>query len=125
MCDVHFVTHCLYYYNHHSPPQVVTKGSDEFLMLQEYVHNTHGVTHSQYSLDVMEVFKVEREGETKRYKPFSKLHNKQLLWHGSRRTNFVGILSQVCVMLYDLISDISPLCVCVCVCVCECVCWCV
>ena len=84
-------------------------------MLQEYVSNTHGATHTQYSLEVMEVFKVEREGEAKRYKPFSKLHNKQLLWHGSRRTNFVGILSQVCVRVY--------VCVCVCVraCMGECV----
>ncbi len=65
-------------------------------MLQEYVSNTHAVTHSQYSLEVLEVFKVDREGEGKKYKPFSKLHNRQLLWHGSRKTNFVGILSQVC-----------------------------
>ncbi|XP_064402689.1 poly [ADP-ribose] polymerase 1-like isoform X5 [Halichondria panicea] len=74
--------------------QVLPKGSDEFSMLQEYVSNTHAVTHSQYSLEVLEVFKVDREGEGKKYKPFSKLHNRQLLWHGSRKTNFVGILSQ-------------------------------
>ena len=65
--------------------------------MEQYVANTHGATHSQYSLEVLEVFRVDREGEEKRYKPFSKLHNKQLLWHGSRKTNFVGILSQVCV----------------------------
>ncbi|XP_064402678.1 uncharacterized protein LOC135348405 isoform X3 [Halichondria panicea] len=73
---------------------VLPKSSDEFSMLQEYVSNTHAVTHSQYSLEVLEVFKVDREGEGKKYKPFSKLHNRQLLWHGSRKTNFVGILSQ-------------------------------
>ncbi|XP_064402675.1 poly [ADP-ribose] polymerase 1-like isoform X3 [Halichondria panicea] len=73
---------------------VLPKGSDEFSMLQEYVSNTHAVTHSQYSLEVLEVFKVDREGEGKKYKLFSKLHNRQLLWHGSRKTNFVGILSQ-------------------------------
>ena len=38
-------------------------------MLQEYVSNTHAVTHSQYSLEVLEVFKVGREGEGKKYKP--------------------------------------------------------
>ena len=64
-------------------------------MLQEYVKNTHAVTHNQYDLEVMEVFKVGRHGEEKRFKPFSKLHNRMLLWHGSRTTNFVGILSQV------------------------------
>ncbi|XP_019863495.1 PREDICTED: poly [ADP-ribose] polymerase 2-A-like, partial [Amphimedon queenslandica] len=39
-------------------------------------------------------FNLERHGEKKRYKPFSKLDNRMLLWHGSRLTNFVGILSQ-------------------------------
>lgn len=41
------------------------------------------------------MFKVERKGEASRYKKFSKLPNKKLLWHGSRLTNFAGILSQV------------------------------
>ena len=41
-----------------------------------------------------QVFKVARNGELKRYKPFKALHNRQLLWHGSRTTNFAGILSQ-------------------------------
>jgi len=42
-----------------------------------------------------QVFKIKRSGEEKRYKPFRKLHNRKLLWHGSRLTNFAGILSQV------------------------------
>ena len=56
--------------------------------------NTHAPTHSSYSLELMDVFKIERHGETKRYKPFRKLPNRKLLWHGSRTTNFAGILSQ-------------------------------
>ena len=35
-----------------------------------------------------------REGESAKYKPFKELHNKMLLWHGSRTTNYGGILSQ-------------------------------
>ncbi len=42
----------------------------------------------------LQVFKIDREGEKKRYRPFRDLHNRQLLWHGSRSTNFAGILSQ-------------------------------
>ena len=76
--------------------------SEEYEMLKEYVANTHGATHSQYSLDLLDVFKVDREGEGKKYKPFSKLHNRQLLWHGSRKTNFVGILSQVCFLFISV-----------------------
>ncbi len=81
-------------------------------MLQEYVSNTHAVTHSQYSLEVLEVFKVDRKGEGKKYKSFSKLHNRQLLWHGSRKTNFVEILSQVCCVSH--IWGVSCIVVCVC-----------
>lgn len=42
-----------------------------------------------------QVFKIKRSGEEKKYKPFKKLHNRKLLWHGSRLTNYAGILSQV------------------------------
>jgi len=41
--------------------------------------------------DIMDVFEIEREGETSRYN--RKIGNDQLLWHGSRLSNFVGILS--------------------------------
>ena len=75
-------------------------------MLQKYVQNTHAATHNQYSLEVMEVFKVVRHGEEKVFKPFSKLHNRMLLWHGSRTTNYVGILSQVGVVLSPEVDNI-------------------
>ena len=75
--------------------QVLDKEGEEFLMIQEYVGNTHGSTHSAYSLEVLEVFTATRQGERKCYKPFSKLDNRMLLWHGSRTTNYAGILSQV------------------------------
>ncbi|XP_063361002.1 poly [ADP-ribose] polymerase [Cydia amplana] len=72
----------------------VDKGSPEFQMIATYTANTHAATHSNYTLEIQEVFKVVRDGEEKRYKPFKKLHNRRLLWHGSRVTNFAGILSQ-------------------------------
>ncbi|XP_049866080.1 poly [ADP-ribose] polymerase [Pectinophora gossypiella] len=70
------------------------RNSEEFKLISEYTKNTHAATHSSYTLEIEEVFKVVREGEDKRYKPFKKLHNRRLLWHGSRVTNFAGILSQ-------------------------------
>ena len=74
--------------------QVLAKDCDEFEMIKEYVTNTHAPTHSSYALELLEVFNIERHGESKRYKPFRKLPNRKLLWHGSRTTNFAGILSQ-------------------------------
>lgn len=66
---------------------------DEYAYLMQYVKNTHAETHNQYELDVEAIYKVKRSGEARRYKPFKKLHNRRLLWHGSRLTNYVGILS--------------------------------
>lgn len=71
----------------------VEKTDPEYEYLMQYVKNTHAETHNQYELDVETIYKVKRSGEAKRYKPFKKLHNRRLLWHGSRLTNYVGILS--------------------------------
>lgn len=73
--------------------EVVDKSSEEFKLLLEYVKNTHAETHNTYALEIEDIFKINRHNEDKRYKPFKKLHNRKLLWHGSRLTNFAGILS--------------------------------
>ena len=76
--------------------EVLDKASNEFENLKKYVENTHAATHNLYTLDIEQVFKVKRKGESKRFKPFKQLPNRKLLWHGSRVTNYAGILSQVC-----------------------------
>lgn len=67
----------------------------EFQLVEEYARNTTGSTHNAYKLRVEQVFKVNRKSESERYEAAAKtIGNKQMLWHGSRTTNFVGILSQ-------------------------------
>ncbi|EZA56984.1 Poly [ADP-ribose] polymerase [Ooceraea biroi] len=73
---------------------ILDKTSEEFKMIEQYVRNTHATTHMQYELEIDDVFVIKREGEEQRFKPFKKLPNRKLLWHGSRTTNFAGILSQ-------------------------------
>ncbi|KAF7260628.1 hypothetical protein EG68_01787 [Paragonimus skrjabini miyazakii] len=69
--------------------------SDEYNRIVEYTRRTHGSTHRHYSLTVEAIFDVERPDEKQRFDNFKPAqHNKLLLWHGSRRTNWVGILSQ-------------------------------
>lgn len=68
------------------------KKSDTYKLLVEYVDNTHAATHTAYRLSVDEIFEVKKDVEEARYR--KDIPNKQLLWHGSRLTNFVGILSQ-------------------------------
>ncbi|KAL5289012.1 PARP1.2 family protein [Megaselia abdita] len=70
----------------------IEHGSKDFRMVQTYVRNTHGETHTLYKLEVQEVFKVTKDSHKEKYKNY--LHNKRLIWHGSRVTNFAGILSQ-------------------------------
>eukprot|EP01084_Bolivina_argentea_P299138 515620_1 len=66
----------------------------EFKMLQKYVALTHAETHNRYELKVEKAFKIDREGSDTRFKKWAKDENRMLLWHGSRLTNFVGIISQ-------------------------------
>ena len=62
--------------------------------IQAAVKGTHAPTHDSFRLEVEAVFRVEREGEAYSFAPFAALPERRLLWHGSRMTNAVGILSQ-------------------------------
>ncbi|KAJ3046051.1 Poly [ADP-ribose] polymerase 2 [Rhizophlyctis rosea] len=73
----------------------IERDASTFKLLEKYMLSTHGATHSYYTLELLDLFEVNRNGEDERFVPYGgKLHNRQLLWHGSRLTNFVGILSQ-------------------------------
>ncbi len=74
--------------------EVLSKETNEYNNLVQYLINTHGSTHSQYKLKVKEIFKVCRSGEDEKFEKYKTLPNRHLLWHGSRLTNFAGILSQ-------------------------------
>ena len=63
--------------------------SPTYQMIERYLHATQEHLH----LDIVDCFEVERFGESAVYNP-NNLGNKKLLWHGSRFSNFVGILSQ-------------------------------
>uniref|UniRef100_A0A158R496 Poly [ADP-ribose] polymerase n=1 Tax=Syphacia muris TaxID=451379 RepID=A0A158R496_9BILA len=76
----------------HTEMEVLDKNSDEYKLIADYVKNTHASTHNYYRLKIVDVIRVKREGEEERFR--SDLENKYLLWHGSRTTNFAGILSQ-------------------------------
>ncbi|TFK29997.1 PARP-domain-containing protein [Coprinopsis marcescibilis] len=75
----------------------LNKSSNEFKLLEAYVKKTHGHTHSS-RLEVEEIFRVKREEDEVRWDANGwgqwKSNNRKLLWHGSRTTNFSGILSQ-------------------------------
>ncbi|CAF5060509.1 unnamed protein product, partial [Rotaria sp. Silwood1] len=72
----------------------IDKNAEEFKRIEQYMINTHTSTHNTYTLKLKELFKIIREGEDDRFRKWEKIENHQLLWHGSRTTNFAGILSQ-------------------------------
>ncbi|KAA0719475.1 Poly [ADP-ribose] polymerase 2 [Triplophysa tibetana] len=72
--------------------QPLDSDSNEYKVIEKYLLSTHAPTHTDYTMTIMDVFAVEREGEKDDFK--SQLDNRMLLWHGSRLSNWVGILSQ-------------------------------
>ena len=72
--------------------KVVEKESKEYELVKEYTKKTHGPTHGDYKLKITDVFEVARKEEQDRFK--KEIGNVNLLWHGSRTSNYAGILSQ-------------------------------
>ncbi|CAD8094014.1 unnamed protein product [Paramecium sonneborni] len=70
---------------------LINPTTDDYQVIQKYLENTHGSTHSNYHLKIQQIFKIKRIGEKQKFK---NVGNRMLLWHGSRLTNFVGIISQ-------------------------------
>jgi poly [ADP-ribose] polymerase len=74
------------------------RNSKEFKLLEAYAKKTHGQTHARIKLNVQEIFRIRRSAEEDRWTEDGwdslKTDNRKLLWHGSRTTNFGGILSQ-------------------------------
>lgn len=73
---------------------MLSKDAPEFIQISDIVRNTHGSTHNQYTLKVVDVFKLKRKREDVRSRTYKKLENHHMLWHGSRTTNFVSILTK-------------------------------
>lgn len=71
--------------------KVLDHSDKMFKIIQDYVTKTHAPTHNNYKLKLIDVFEASKENETKKFKDVG---NRMLLWHGSRLTNWAGILSQ-------------------------------
>lgn len=75
----------------------VQRGGKEWKAIDQYMTGTHGATH-HYKTNLRNLFRVERYGEPEAWvnAGWDKLADgdRMLLWHGSRSTNFAGILKQ-------------------------------
>lgn len=69
--------------------------SEEFKNITLAIENTHGITHSGFQLQISDIFSFRRDTDITEYRDFVASHDnpkRQLLWHGSRLTNWAGIL---------------------------------
>uniref|UniRef100_A0A8C3B0C5 Poly [ADP-ribose] polymerase n=1 Tax=Cyclopterus lumpus TaxID=8103 RepID=A0A8C3B0C5_CYCLU len=78
----------------HCQMQPLDSSSHEYTVsvVEKYLQSTHATTHHNFTMTVLDIFSVDREGERNNF--LSQMHNRTLLWHGSRMSNWVGILSQ-------------------------------
>jgi len=66
------------------------KTSDDFMLIEKYIQTTHGSTHTLWKMEVENIFVCEKDS----LKFDKKLGNRMLLFHGSRISNYAGILSE-------------------------------
>lgn len=60
-------------------------------IIKDYVRMTHALTHNNYSLEVLQTFELAKNGEAESFQDYG---TRRLLWHGSRMTNWMGILGR-------------------------------
>ncbi len=71
------------------------RDSLQWQTIQQYVNKTHNDFYTKYySIEILDIFCLDREGEQQRYAAHSGDQNRQLLWHSSRLGNFAGILAE-------------------------------
>uniref|UniRef100_A0A914YGL3 Poly [ADP-ribose] polymerase n=1 Tax=Panagrolaimus superbus TaxID=310955 RepID=A0A914YGL3_9BILA len=87
--------------------EVLPRDSSEYEIIETYAKKTHAPTHSSYTLEILDVFKVDRKKEDMRFK--KEIGNRNLLWHGSRTSNYAGILSQG-IYFADMVSKSANYC---------------
>ncbi|KVH94267.1 BRCT domain-containing protein [Cynara cardunculus var. scolymus] len=71
--------------------------SEDYRLVEKYLQTTHAPTHTDWALELEEVFTVERRGEFDKFAPYKdKLKNKMLLWHGIYFADLVSKSAQYC-----------------------------
>eukprot|EP01112_Ceratiomyxa_fruticulosa_P022648 TRINITY_DN836_c0_g2_i5.p1 TRINITY_DN836_c0_g2~~TRINITY_DN836_c0_g2_i5.p1 ORF type:complete len:732 (-),score=124.26 TRINITY_DN836_c0_g2_i5:133-2328(-) len=74
----------------------IEKSSPKYQMIERYLTNTFEPEYYPFTIELEDVFDVERHLEAQRFSVYDAApsSSKMLLWHGSRLSNWVGIISQ-------------------------------
>ena len=65
-----------------------------FKHIEKYVYQGNDKEEFGIDFKIKDIFEIDREGESGRFDAWKDNENRRLLWHGSRLTNWVGIISQ-------------------------------
>uniref|UniRef100_A0AC34FAX1 Poly [ADP-ribose] polymerase n=1 Tax=Panagrolaimus sp. ES5 TaxID=591445 RepID=A0AC34FAX1_9BILA len=69
----------------------IPRDHDRFNLVETYLMKTHTHAHNGFTMKLKNVYEVRKHGEDEKFK--AEIGNRRLLWHGSRITNWHGILS--------------------------------
>ena len=72
--------------------EVLEPASAEYQTLMTYIRNT--AENEAQIRDLRGIFRLERKGEEERFEQHRDKENRFLMFHGSKISNFMGILSQ-------------------------------
>ncbi|KAL0459429.1 UNVERIFIED_CONTAM: Poly [ADP-ribose] polymerase 1 [Sesamum latifolium] len=73
----------------------LSRDTEDFQLIEKYLNTTHAPTHTEWALELEEVFSLEREGEVDKYAPYrAKLKNRMLLWHVWKGFYFADLVSK-------------------------------
>lgn len=73
----------------------IKKKSNTWEVIDDYLQTSNPKGHRIYEIELENAYELKREGEDERFDKYCKdIGNRKLLWHGSRVTNFVGIISE-------------------------------
>ncbi|VDD80054.1 unnamed protein product, partial [Mesocestoides corti] len=79
------------YNNLHCDIKPIKAGAKMERIIKDYIRMTHAPTHDSYELEVLQTFELCKSGETEVFKDYGR---RWLLWHGSRMSNWMGILGR-------------------------------
>ncbi len=77
--------------------EAVDRATEEYELIKQYIGRSTKDSADFYNggrVKIERVFRIQRRGEHEKFEPFADLPNRWLLFHGSRTSNFLGILSQ-------------------------------
>ena len=80
---------------------VSVEDGEERKLIDTYLQNTHAPTHTNYTLELIDLFRVQREGEAERYKKFSQLHNRKVYYIRSVIPQILTLPYSYCGMFLD------------------------